>query len=958
MTLTNLSSGLLPEQFENDPFQVKKYTLKNGLQVFLSINPYHPTLSTQIAVRAGSKHDPAETTGLAHYMEHMLFKGTSNIGTSNWQEEKVLLEEIAELYEKHRNAGSDDERKEIYLQIDQKSYQAAKLTIPGEYDKLASSIGAKGTNAYTWFEQTVYLNTIPSNELERWIALEAERFSQLTLRLFHTELETVYEEFNISQDKDIRKVSNLLHSALFPNHPYGTQTTIGSAEHLRNPSHFNIHRFFSTYYVPNNMAIILAGDLDPDKTIALIEKYWGNKKSADIPAFNFDEQPPVGEVKRMEALGQESPFIQMAWRLPGANTDTPYLLSLVQHIFYNQQAGLLDLNINQQQLVLESEAWTWFHEDYSAFGFYGKPREGQSLEELESLLLDQLDLLLEGNFPDWLPEAVCNDFRLGELKSLQSNEARTNGITQAFILGIPWRKYSTRVSDMVHFSKEDIIHFAKKYLNRDNYAIVYKRKGEDPNVIKVEKPPITAVEINRDGSSDFANAFLSTESPRLKPVFVSFQDNIRREELFPGIPVHYVKNPDNELFRLDFIFPVGKMHDPLLPILFKYLPYLGTKDLHPSAIQQAFFRLGTSFEVSMEEERCYISLSGLEKSMEESLILLEKIWRGVVPNAEILKNVASDLLIKRENARRDRTYMLRNALGAYARYGTHSPFNFRLSKDQLLQLDAEELVNKIHALNQFEHTVYYFGNKDMESVIPILRKHHVVPTERKSTPEITSFLQLPHTENQVLFYNFPIVQTDLMWISKGTPTFNQEEHFMKEWYNEYFGYGLSSIVFQEIRESKALAYSTYAFYTSPSKMKEAHYLQAYIGTQPDKLADAIPCLNDLLQNMPIVPAQIENARISILKRLESERMTPGGIYWNFRKIQDLGLSYDLRKPLYERLNEASETDLSTFQQRYVKNRNYTLLVMGNKENIDFSLLEKSGPVTILTDEMVFSDKSV
>ncbi|MFM7090399.1 MAG: M16 family metallopeptidase, partial [Bacteroidota bacterium] len=509
MTLTNLSSGLLPEQFENDPFQVKKYTLKNGLQVFLSINPYHPTLSTQIAVRAGSKHDPAETTGLAHYMEHMLFKGTSNIGTSNWQEEKVLLEEIAELYEKHRNAGSDDERKEIYLQIDQKSYQAAKLTIPGEYDKLASSIGAKGTNAYTWFEQTVYLNTIPSNELERWIALEAERFSQLTLRLFHTELETVYEEFNISQDKDIRKVSNLLHSALFPNHPYGTQTTIGSAEHLRNPSHFNIHRFFSTYYVPNNMAIILAGDLDPDKTIALIEKYWGNKKSADIPAFNFDEQPPVREVKRMEALGQESPFIQMAWRLPGANTDTPYLLSLVQHIFYNQQAGLLDLNINQQQLVLESEAWTWFHEDYSAFGFYGKPREGQSLEELESLLLDQLDLLLEGNFPDWLPEAVCNDFRLGELKSLQSNEARTNGITQAFILGIPWKKYATRVSDMVHFSKEDIIHFAKKYLSRDNYAIVYKRKGEDPNVIKVEKPPITAVEINRDGSSDFANAFLS-----------------------------------------------------------------------------------------------------------------------------------------------------------------------------------------------------------------------------------------------------------------------------------------------------------------------------------------------------------------------------------------------------------------------------------------------------------------
>jgi predicted Zn-dependent peptidase len=958
MTLPNLSSGLVPEQFENDPFQVKKYTLKNGLQVFLSIQPYHPTLSTQIAVRAGSKHDPAETTGLAHYMEHMLFKGTSKIGTSNWEEEKILLEEIAALYEKHRNAGSEDERKEIYQRIDQKSYQAAKLTIPGEYDKLASSIGAKGTNAYTWFEQTVYLNTIPSNELERWIALEAERFSQLTLRLFHTELETVYEEFNISQDMDVRKVSNLLHHALFPGHPYGTQTTIGSAEHLRNPSHYNIHRFFSTYYVPNNMAIILAGDLEPDKTIALIEKYWGTKMTVDIPTFNFDEQPPMKEVIRMEALGQESPFIQMAWRLPGASTETLYLLSLVQHLFYNQQAGLLDLNINQKQLVLESEAWTWFHEDYSAFGFYGKPREGQSLEELEALLLEQLDLLLAGNFPDWLPEAVCNDFRLGELKSLQSNEARTNHITQAFILGIPWKKYASRVSDMVQFSKEDIIHFAKKYLRRDNYAIVYKRKGEDPSVIKVEKPPITAIDINRNGVSDFAKAFLSVASPRLKPIFVSFQDNIKQESLFPGIPIHYVKNPDNELFRLDFIFPLGKMHDPLLPILFKYLPYLGTKALTSSAIQQAFFRLGTSFDVSIEEERCYFSLSGLEKSMEEALILLEKIWHGVIANADILKNVASDIMIKRENARRDRNYLLRNALGSFARYGTQSPFNFQLSTEQLLQLDPEELINRLQTLTQYEHTVYYFGNKDLQSVIPILRKHHIVPTERKSAPNIKSFQQLSHTENKVLFYHFPIVQTDLMWISKGTPTFNLEEHFMKEWYNEYFGYGLSSIVFQEIRESKALAYSTYAFYTSPRKKEEAHYLQAYIGTQPDKIADAIPCLKELLQTMPIVPAQMENARISILKRLESERTTPGGIYWQYRKMLDLGQSEDLRKPFYEHLHAAHEGDLTAFQQQYVKNRNYTLLVMGDKENIDFSILEKSGPVTILTDEMVFSDKPV
>jgi predicted Zn-dependent peptidase len=403
---------------------------------------------------------------------------------------------------------------------------------------------------------------------------------------------------------------------------------------------------------------------------------------------------------------------------------------------------------------------------------------------------------------------------------------------------------------------------------------------------------------------------------------------------------------------------MGKMHDPLLPIMFRYLPYLGTKDLSSSQIQQAFFRLGISFEVNIESERCIISLSGLESSMEEALILLEKIVATAEPDVEKLKNVASDLIIKRENARRDRGYLLRNALTSYAQYGTESPFNFRLSKEQLLQLDAGELVHHIHLLNTYDHSVYYFGKKELSEVIPILRKHHIVPSERRRSPERKSFIQVPNTENKVLFYHFPIVQTDLMWISKGTPSFNAEEHFMKEWYNEYFGYGLSSIVFQEIRESKALAYSTYAFYSSPVKKQEAHYLQAYIGTQPDKLTDAIPCLHDLLENMPLVPAQMENARIAILKRLESERMTPGSIFRNYTKVLDLGQSQDLRKPLYERLKDAGEKDLSEFQHNFVKNRQYNLIIMGNKDHTDFSLLEKFGPVSLLTDEMVFADKSV
>ena len=265
-------------EIPGDPLNTKIHQLRNGLTLFLSVNKREPRIFTNIVVRAGSKQDPADTTGLAHYMEHMLFKGTSRIGALDWERESAYLEQISELYEQHRATTDAEARRRIYQQIDELSFEAAKLVAPNEYDRLLGAIGAKDTNAYTSVDQTVYLNDIPANELARWMELESERFRMMALRLFHTELETVYEEFNISQDQDTRKVNKLIREALFPNHPYGTQTTIGTAEHLRNPSQQKIQAFFRTYYVPNNMAIVLSGDFDPEEAVALAERHFGFSK--------------------------------------------------------------------------------------------------------------------------------------------------------------------------------------------------------------------------------------------------------------------------------------------------------------------------------------------------------------------------------------------------------------------------------------------------------------------------------------------------------------------------------------------------------------------------------------------------------------------------------------------------------------------------------------------------------
>lgn len=935
----------------NDPLNVKMYTLSNGLRLFLSVNKNEPRIFTNIVVRSGSKQDPPDTTGLAHYMEHMLFKGTSKIGALDWEEESKLLQKISDLYEAHRATKDPEERKSIYAEIDKISFEAAKMVAPNEYDKLASALGAKSTNAYTWVEQTVYVNDIPSNELERWLKLESERFSMMALRLFHTELETVYEEFNISQDKDFRKLNNAIRAALFPKHPYGTRTTLGTGEDLKNPSHEKIQQYFSTYYVPNNMGILMAGDLDPEETVELVEKYFGQYEAKEIPPFRFDEQPNIESPIRKQVFGQEAPSMDIAWRFEGSKSKQQLMLVMLRCLLYNRQAGLLDIHLNKQQKVLDAEAWTWFYEDYSVFGVYGKPREGQSLEEVEKLLLEEIEKIKRGEFEDWLPKAVVKDLKLGEIKANESNSARVYSMTNTFILGIDWKDYVNKIDILEQIDKQQIVEFAQAHF-KNNYVVVYKQQGDDPNVLKVEKPDITPVELQRDAISEYASSFLAEKVLPLAPEFADFSQ-IQNKALSNGIRLDYVQNNDNELFRLDYIFEMGKNNDLHLALALVYLPYLGTAKYSAADLQREFFRLGLHFDVFAGDQRLYITLSGLEESLEEGIKLFEHILSSVEPDKKALDNVISDILQKRQNAKQNKDIILREAMASYARYGADSPFQYRIPETELKNIEADLLCDKIKSLTSFEHKAYYYGQKGIEEVAGLIEGLHQLPARLSPLTKPKTFTQKPTTENKIFFLDFPIVQVDILLISKGTPHFNLEEHALRELYNEYFGYGLSSIIFQEIRESKALAYATYAVYTSPIKKDQAHYLNAYVGTQPDKLTSAIPALLDNIENMPIVPAQITHARDSILKRIESERVVPSKLYWEAQMAKDRGQSEDLRRFTYEKMKAASMEDLIKFHEKFVKGRAFTFLIIGNKKQIDIDYLKTIGPFTELSLKDIF-----
>ncbi|HAO88016.1 MAG TPA: peptidase M16, partial [Gammaproteobacteria bacterium] len=360
-----------------DPLAAQIYELDNGLQIFLTENHEEPRFYAEIAVRAGSKHDPADGTGLAHYLEHLLFKGNQNLGTLDYEAEKPHLDRIVELYEEHFQETDPARRAEIYAEINSEAQLAAQYAVPNEIDKLYNSMGGGGLNAHTWYEETVYKIGLPSNRLQQWAAIESDRFVDPVFRLFHTELETVYEEKNRTLDNGSRIIGAALDELLYKVHPYGQQPTIGTVDHLKNPSLVYIQNYFDTYYVPNNMGIFISGDIDPSETIALIAEKFGEWESKAVPEVGPWQEPALqgAERRTVQYPGEEQ--VQLAFRTaPNGSSDKEALI-LLDMILDNRTAGLINLNLNQQQLVSQAGSSPMFLNDYGSQSLFGVPKQDQ-----------------------------------------------------------------------------------------------------------------------------------------------------------------------------------------------------------------------------------------------------------------------------------------------------------------------------------------------------------------------------------------------------------------------------------------------------------------------------------------------------------------------------------------------------------------------------------------------------
>lgn len=910
--------------YSDDSNKVRIYKLKNGLTVYLAQNFDEPRIQTFIPVRTGSNNDPADNTGLAHYLEHMMFKGTSRIGTLDWKKEKPLLDQISDLYEKHKAEQDSEKKKVIYKKIDQVSQEAAKYVSANEYDKLCSVIGASGTNAHTWFDETVYKNNIPSNELEHWLQIESERFSELVLRLFHTELEAVYEEFNRAQDNDSRLVFNAMLRALFPHHPNGQQTTLGSAEHLRNPSMVAIHQYFDKYYVPNNFALILVGDLDFDKTIQLIDHYFGVFRSHEITKKEAIIEPPLTKIQNLKVNSPSAPRLHIGWRTESYGTQNSRLFEIISQILSNSgETGLLDIDINQKQKALRAEAYNTPLKNYGYFSMVILPKDGQTLDQAKDLLLAAIERIKAGDFPDWLIPAIQLDLDLAQTEQWEKAKGLAESIYDSFIRERQWGEEVAELEQYKKITKAEVVAFANGFF-ADNYVLVYKEQGENKDLIRVENPGITPVQLNKDAASAYLTDFQKEKVPPIQPVFVDYGKEIATEEI-NGIPFYFVENRSNNLAEANFVFDFGADQDKELALAVNALGYFGMGNLSVEEVKAEFYKIGVNYDFKIDSDRITLQLSGPEENIADGVKLLFRWFKHVEPDQEVYRELVNTILDTRAYNKQNKNQIAKGLI-SYAKYGANSRFKNVVSEARLNELTAEDLTKRLKDLLCYPYDLFYYG-KDKTAFATQISNDLQKPIYESLKNDLFAENE---TMGKVYFANYDMVQVDFYEVARANFV-NLNSFGNIRLYNEYFGQGLSSIVFQEIRESRSLAYSTYVSYVNAGQPDHHDYITSYVGTQTDKLPVAVEVMNHLIGEMPMVETQFKNAKENVLKQLASGRIKRRKLFLNYLIVRKFNLTEDIRRQIFKQVESTSLEDLNRFAKENVKNCKFNFAILGNKK---------------------------
>lgn len=925
--------------------KVKEYRLENGLTVWLNEDHSQPKVFGAVVVKAGAKDCP--DTGIAHYFEHMMFKGTDRIGTLDYESEKVLLDSIAMKYDELAMTEDTAARARLQKEINELSIRSSEYVIPNEFNRLINRFGGSGLNAATSYDATIYFNTFSPQYMVQWAEINSERLINPVFRLFQSELETVYEEKNMYGDFIGGQVMDTLMARYFGPHPYA-YPIIGSTKNLKNPRLTEMHKFFEDYYVASNMALILSGDFDAQQVMPILEKAFSRIRSGNAPKQEKVMLPPFNGRETMK-VKFPIPFIKamgLGFRGVSANHEDQVALNIAVNLLNNSNGtGYLDKLMVEHKLM----GALAINESMNEAGILAvaiMPKLLiQSYSSAEKMVWDEINRVKNGDFSDEMFNSLKLEQKRQYASSLENIDSRATIMMNLFSQGKSWNDYLNEVARIESITKEDVVRVAQKYFS-NNYLCVTKSTGKYPkdNLPKPAFSPV--VPRNADASSSYAKQLEKIPEQQVAPRIIDFEKDVKTSKLTPLVTLYTTPNPLNDIFTLNISYGIGALEQPELMQLTNYLQLLGTESLSFEQFRSRLQSIGSTLAFDVTPDAFVMKVTGFDNHIDETMELVGDFIRHAKADDKKLRQIVDDAKVS-EKAFFKSGDNVASALLEQVKYDDQSRYLRKLSLSQIKKLKGKDMLAIYDKVRSVQCDLHYCGTLPVEKVIGTIRQH--LPLERTTVASNSPYYRelKQYDRPTVFFIDMPdMAQSIVYGYVKGDPVDDKASRHASRLFSVYFGGDMSSLMFQEIREFRSFAYRTSGRYQLPNHAHKgtAGSFTAMLSTQSDKTLDALGVLDSLIREMPLKPERMEAVKQTLVNRINND-------YPPFRNLSEKVASTRMegfdRDPAEEFLRDIATMDMqdiSRFYREQISGRPVVYVIAGNRKHIDMKKLAKYGTI--------------
>lgn len=916
-----------------------QYKLDNGLTVYLWEDHDKPDVTGYVAVRAGSIDEPQEYTGLAHYLEHMLFKGTQKIGALDWEKEKPHYEEIIRLYDQLALETDEKVRAELVTKINEESMESAKYSTCEDFFILMDGIGATGVNAFTSYDMTCYHNSFPASNMYKWLTIFSDRLIDPVFRTFQAELENVFEEYNMYQDNVSSHIRQELFGKVYAGSPYD-RDIIGLPEHLKNPRLSKLIEFYNTWYVPNNMALVIVGDFDTESTKPMIAETFGRLQSKELPVRKTYEKTAMkGNYKYK--IGY---YPQIFWVYDGVkmtDDDATALQFVISLLNNGTNTGLLDRITMDGEVSGAGVSFDARRDQgrilVSAIPYYDANQQSyESNAATEKIVMAEINKIKNGDIPDWLIKSVKAEYDQNVKIEFEDPDSKTMNLVYSFIYDIPVEDIFTMNEKIQALTKEDIQRVAKKYFNADHMTLTFEEGT--PKKHKLAKPKIKPLDLINGQETEYAKAFKQLPSGELKQTYMDMND-VTVTPIDENITLHYGTNPKNDIFSLTLQYGIGTGKKPMLEPVAELMNMSG---IMPGTTPQEFRRelaeLGGRCGYGVDRSYFYVSIYGDEENLAEICKLVQR--QMLFPKFEKKQFEAvkgSELSSRFMLSKIDGVQSA--ALREYVLYGDQSDFINVVPFMDIYYLDELKLKTEFLAATQYALDIYYCGQKPVAEVKDILTKN--LPLQEGVKPSTSPVIRdfKAYDKTQIYFLpNSNVQQASIYFHFDGVP-YDKEQDVLFQAFNQYFSSGFTGLVMDEIREKRSMAYTAYGIMAEGARPGKNSRFVGYIGTQSDKAADAIEVFMNLVDSMPEYPERIEAIKAALRQKAQINKPSFRGKTGTYEYWQEMG--YDVDPALYnkEAIDNLTFDQIKQFYKEYVQGKPMTIILVGDPKLIDQKALQ-------------------